>query len=37
MDSFCRFMNDYFLFGVEGDWVTDAGFWPSGHRATGTA
>lgn len=37
MDSFCRFMNDHFLFGVEGDWVTDAGFWPSAHRATGTA
>jgi len=37
MGSFCRFVNDEFWFGVEGDWVTDAGFWAGSHRGTGTA
>jgi phage major head subunit gpT-like protein len=36
MGSFCRFMYDQFWFGVEGDWVVDAGFPFGTHRATGT-
>jgi phage major head subunit gpT-like protein len=37
MDSYCRFEFDKLRYGMEGDWKTDAGFWPSAYRATGTA
>jgi phage major head subunit gpT-like protein len=37
MDSPARFEFDVFRYGMEGDWKTDAGFWPSIYRATGTA
>lgn len=37
MDSPSRFELDVFRFGMEGDWKTDAGFWPGIYRATGTA
>jgi len=37
MGSFCRFINDEFWFGIEGDWTTEAGFPFGTHRATGTA
>lgn len=37
MDSPVRFEKDRFRYGLEGDWTTEAGFWPAAHRATGTA
>lgn len=32
-----RFARDQFVYGIEGDWVFDAGMWMSAYRATGTA